>query len=486
MELRDYLRIARQRWLLIVGSVALVVAIAAVYTATATRQYESNASVFVSTSPSTSQDAYQGGLFSQQRVSSYADLVSGADMAREVIHRLGLTMSPASLVGRVKATVVPETVILKISVTDSSPQTAQRINQEYLDVLKDSVKDLETPPGQSTPLLKATVVDSPSRPGGAISPQPLRNLGLAVVLGLLLGFGIAVLREILDTTVRSPHDVQALEGVPMLSGLAYDTSVRDHPLISTLPSHAPRVESFRVLRTNLSFIDVDQQSKAYVFTSSVPNEGKSTTAVNTALALAAAGGERVLLVDGDLRRPQVAGLLGLEGRVGLTSVLVGKVGLEGAVQQHAASGLDVLTAGSVPPNPAELIQSRAMHDLLAHLRATYDVVIIDSPPLLPVTDAALIAAETDGAVLVVRHGKTTRDQVTGAVERLRAVEAAPLGVIMNMLPSGGGGRYGYGYGYGYGYAPRKADDTKASMLDSMTWEDDEQRARGWRRKQRVG
>lgn len=457
MELRDYLAIARQRWLLIVGAVAVVVAVAALYTATATRQYQSTASVFVSTTPSSTSEAYNGGLFSQQRVTSYADLVTGADMARKVIDQLGLNTSPAGLAGKVKATVVPETVVLTITVTDASPKAAQRINQGYVQVLQDSVKELETPPGGTTPLLKATVVDSPTLPGAPISPKPVRNLGLALVLGLLLGMGLAVLREVLDSSVREPADVPTLEGVPMLSGLAYDDDVHEHPLISTLPTHAPRVESFRVLRTNLSFVDVDNTSKAFVVTSSVPNEGKSTTAVNTALAMAA-GGQRVLLLDGDLRRPQVANLLGLEGSVGLTSVLVGKITLPEAVQQHSPSSLDVLTAGALPPNPAELIQSRAMRDLLAEVRTRYDVVVIDSPPLLPVTDAALIAAETDGAVLVIRHGKTTKEQVAGAVERLHAVDTVPLGVIMNMVPSGRGGRYGrYGYGYGYGYAPREND-----------------------------
>jgi capsular exopolysaccharide synthesis family protein len=207
-----------------------------------------------------------------------------------------------------------------------------------------------------------------------------------------------------------------------------------------------------VLRTNLSFIDVDQHAKALVVTSSVPGEGKSTVASNAAIAMAGAG-QKVLLIDGDLRRPQVATLLGLEPTVGLTSVLIGASDLDESAQHHAPSGLDVLTAGLLPPNPAELLQSRAMHELLEAARARYDVTIIDAPPLLPVTDAAVMASLTDGAVLIVRHGKTKRDQLTGAVARLAAVGSAPLGLVLNMAPGRRSGSYGYGYGYGDGHEP---------------------------------
>ena len=452
MELRDYLRIARRRWLLILGSVVVAVALSALITSQTTKQYASTARVFISTTPSNSSDAYQGGLFSEQRVSSYADLISGLELSQRVIDQLQLDMSASALARKINASVVPDTVVLKITVTDPSPIQAQRINDGVVAQLKDFVAELETPPGRKTPLLKATVVDSPRLPEGPVSPQPVRNIGLALVLGLLLGFGLAVLREILDTSVKRIEDVPALAETPVLSALAYDTDVQERPLITELPSHAPRAEAFRVLRTNVSFIDVDQPSKAFVVTSSVPNEGKSTTAINAAIALASAG-QRVLLIDGDLRRPQVAAMLKLEASVGLTTALVGSTTLDEIIQRHAPSGLDVVTAGRLPPNPAELLQSHAMQDLLTDVRRRYDVTIIDAPPLLPVTDAAVMASQTDGAVLVVRHGKTTKDQLSGAVERLTAVGSSPLGVIFNMVPSGRSGRYGYGYGYGYGYAP---------------------------------
>ncbi len=315
------------------------------------------------------------------------------------------------------------------------------------------IADLETPPNSQQPLLKATVTQPATLSTSPVSPVPLRNLGLGVVLGLLLGLGLAVLRETLDTTVKSGEVAAEVAGAPVVGAIQFDPGTSERPLITSLDSHAPRNEAFRVLRTNMSFIDVDATDKVIAVSSSLPGEGKSTTAVNLAISLAQAG-QRVLLVDGDLRRPQVATMLGLEPQVGLTTVLTGRIQIDDAVQGWEVDGLDVLTSGSLPPNPAELLQSATMHNLVREVRDLYDVVVIDSPPLLPVTDAALITSLADGAVLVVRHGKTNRDQVAGARSRLENVGGRMLGVVLNMTPSGGrGGRYGYGYGYGYGYAP---------------------------------
>ena len=162
------------------------------------------------------------------------------------------------------------------------------------------------------------------------------------------------------------------------------------------------------------------------------------------MALAQAG-RNVLLVDGDLRRPRVASLLDLDGAVGLTSVLVGTAELEDAIQVHEASGLNFLASGPKPPNPTEILQSRVTHDLLKRLRDDYDMVIVDAPPLLPVADAAVIATATDGAIVVARHGKTTRDQLREAVTRLENVGARVFGVVINMIPRRAANSYYYYY-----------------------------------------
>lgn len=451
MDVRDYLKILRQRWLSITFCALITVLVAVGLTALQTPQYASNARLFVSTSQTDDSQLLQGGQFSAQRVKSYADLVTSRELANRVISDLGLDTSPATLSDKVSAEVVVDTVNLELTVTDTDAHEAQRLAQSYAEQLTDLVRELETTPGEDAPI-KATIVDSASYSAAPVSPQPVRNLGLGLVLGLMLGFGLAVLRSALDTRLSSPEDVAEVTDEPILGAIGFDPDARSTPLITGISSHAPRAESFRVLRTNLQFVDVDTDHKVFVVTSAVPGEGKTSTAVNLALSLAQ-GGTSTLLVGADLRRPMAADRLGLDESTGLTNVLVGRVTGREATQVHEDSGLHFIASGPIPPNPAELLQSHAMEEFLTKARAAYDVVILDAPPLLPVTDAALLAARADGAMIVVRHGRTTRDQLGHSIERLEAVDAEITGVVLNMVPSKGN-RSGYGYGYGYAYAPK--------------------------------
>ena len=466
VDLRDYLTIARVRWVLITMCTLTMIALAALFTWSATPQYASSSRLFVSTSgASDDAQANQGGQFSLQRVKSYADLLTGQQIARRVVDELKLEESPKALADQISATSKLDTVILRITVTDPSPERAKMLVDAVSDQFVSYVAELETPPGKDEATIKATVVDPGTEPSAPVSPRPKRNLALGLVLGLLVGVGLAVLRETLDTSVKSIKQLEDLIDAPILGSISYDRDAERNPLIDELGTYAPRVEGFRVLRTNLQFIDPDQQRKVFVITSSLPQEGKTTTATNLAMTLAE-GGERVALIEADLRRPRISHYLNLESAVGLTTVLVGRLSLHDAMQhasQHA--GLDVLSSGRTPPNPAELLKSHAMSAIIKELRADYDIVLIDAPPLLPVTDAALLASQSDGAILVVRHGKTTVDQVRAAAERLTSVGAEPAGVIFNMTPAKGAGQYGYGYGYGYGYEPQ--DATHAEQSRSM-------------------
>ncbi|HEY5842928.1 MAG TPA: polysaccharide biosynthesis tyrosine autokinase [Nakamurella sp.] len=455
MDLRDYLRVLRRRWVVVVVGLLLGTAVGVVVILRSTPLYASTARLFVSTPGSDTANAqmYQGGLFSQQRVTAYADLIKGSTMAEKVLARLGSDESPTALVNQINATAVSDSVILQITVTDPSPERAQLLAQTTADVFTGYVGELESADDPARSPIRANIVDAANLPTSPVSPRPLMTIGLGAILGLLVGLAAAWLRETLDTTIKTVDEVQRLTGASLLGSVFFDPGAAKQPLISGLSPHAPRVESFRVLRTNLQFLDVDQESKTYAITSPLPGDGKSTTSINIAIALAEAG-RRTLLLEADLRRPKFGEYLNLESSVGLTTVLIGKVELAAAIQPWGRSGLDVIASGPLPPNPAELLQSRTMAAVMDELRKRYDVVIVDAPPVLPVTDAALIAAQTSGAILVLRHGHTTRDQAVQARERLDSVGAAVLGAVFNFVPHRA--RSTYGYGYGYGYAPAAA------------------------------
>lgn len=451
MELTEYLKVLRRRWLWIAVTAILCAAIALGFSLIQTKEYSSSARLFVSTSSLSDSALLQGGQYSQERVKSYADLVTSRELAQKVISQLGINTTPGELAGEVSAKVVANTVNLTITATDADPHRAQSIAQAYASQLADLVRELETPPGQNNAPIKATIVDSASYSASPVSPKPVFNAAMGLILGLLVGLGLAILRQKLDTRINSIEDLTEVTKAPVLGSIIHDPDVAKTPLVSDVASHSARAEAFRVVRTNLQFIDVDSPQKVFVVTSAIPEEGKTSTATNIAISLAEAG-VRTLLLEGDLRRPKAHSKLGLDGAVGLTNLLVGTVKIADAVQVHEGTGLEFLASGSVPPNPAELLQSHAMVEVLGELRGHYDVIIIDAPPLLPVTDGALLASKADGALLLVRHGRVTRDQVRHSIERLRQVDAALVGLILNAVP-GKGRRYGYGYGYGYGYAP---------------------------------
>lgn len=304
MELSDYLRIVRRRWLSIAIITVLCALAALGLTLTQTKQYSSSVQLFVSTTVADADNANNinaGGLFSQARVQSYAGLASSRELASTVIQKLNLDTTPLELSKQVSSEVTTNTVNLTLTVKDTDPHQAQSIAQAYAESLTDLVRRLETPPGESTAPIKATVVDNASYSDEPVSPKPVRNIGLGVVLGLLLGFGVAVLRQTLDTRVHSVEEAVELTDKPVLGAIAFDAAAKDLPLVSDLPSHSPRAEAFRVLRTNLQFIDVDSQNKVFVLTSAVPGEGKTSTALSLAISLAQAG-VRTLLIEGDLRR----------------------------------------------------------------------------------------------------------------------------------------------------------------------------------------
>jgi capsular exopolysaccharide synthesis family protein len=451
VDFKDLLRMAQRRWLTIVVFFLLGLTGAGLLTYTQTPQYESSARIFISVDTSgDSTQAAQGALFGTNRVQSYAQLATSREVLQQVISRLNLNLTPGQLAAKITSSVATDTVIIKLDVVDPDAGVAQQIAKAESEVMTSFISDVETSP------VKATIVDPASYNRNQVSPQPVLNLALGALIGLLVGAGVAVLRELLDNTVSSPDDVEETASAPVLASIAYDSEVPKHPLLTEAGSHAPRVEAFRLLRTNLQFLNLDTRPRSLVITSAVPGEGKTSTATNLAIALAQTG-QRVLLVDGDLRRPKVAGVLGLERSVGLTTVLVGRSELHDSIQKHAGSGIYLLASGPIPPNPTEVLQSHAAQSLFDKLNQMFDMVIIDAPPLLPVSDAAIMARDVDGAILVVRHGKTSKEQLRQARQRLDHVDANLFGVAVNMAPRRGKGAYGYSYGYGYEptYEPKR-------------------------------
>ncbi len=460
MDFKQFLTVLRRRWTDTVAILLVALAIGSAVTFTRTPLYESRSQIFLSVDVRDTTDAYAALLFASNRAASYADLASSTQLAERVIDQLGLDRTAEDVASHVTADVVESTSLIQIKVTAERPQDAQRIADATTSEFIDYVADLETPGTGGDSQIIAQVTDKASYNASQVSPDVLLNLVAAGLVGILLGIALAIAREILDRTIRTADHVAELTESPVLASIGFDSDIRAAPLLTDLGGFAARTEAFRLLRTNLQFIDLDHQPRCLVITSAVPGEGKTMTSTNLAVALAQTG-RNTLIIDADLRRPRVASTLGLDPAIGLTTALVGKAEIHDAIQVHEASGLHVLASGAKPPNPTEILQSKITHDLILRLRGSYDMVIIDAPPLLPVADASVLAKLADGVIVVVRHGKTTKDQVNEAINRLNQVGARLYGVVVNMVAKRAIGSYYYYY-----YeetAPSGRSDSKSSQ-----------------------
>ena len=447
VELQDYLRILRKRWMTIVITTLVVVGLAAAVTALQTKQYASSTQFFVSVSGADTTQLQQGSTFTQERVKSYAQLLTTPRALTPVAEELGGGATAGDLAKKINVTTPPETVLLEVEVTDTSPEQAQEIANAVGEAFPKVVSEIEQPEGNGSSPIKVSLVRPAETSDSPVSPQPLRNLGLGAVLGLLLGLGLAIVRHLMDTTVRTNEDVEEITEEPLIGAVHYDPRAGKEPLIVETDPSSPRSEAFRAVRTNLMFVDAANHPRTILLTSSIPGEGKSTTIANLALTLAKSGSS-VCLVEADLRRPRLMEYLGLEGSAGLTDVLIDRAGLDDVLQPYGADRLEVVGAGAIPPNPSELLASDAMSTVLTRLSARFDYVLIDTPPVLPVTDAVVLSTKVDGVIVLVGTTIVRKEQLEATLESINAVDNTLLGLVLNRVGHKTSGGYGAGY-YGY-------------------------------------
>lgn len=332
---------------------------------------------------------------------------------------------------------------------DRLERLATRYQTTYNNLSK-SLEDLRLAEAQTSDNI---VLTTPAQPSSTpIRPRVINNSVLALVLGALLGLAIAFLIEYLDDTVKTPDQIRDFTGLPTLGTVVLLTG--DSPnerLVARLAPKSLGAEAYRVLRTNLQFSSLDKTLTTLACTSAQPGEGKSTTIANLAVVMAQAD-KRVILIDADLRRPSIHRLLKLPNSVGLSTALLDKVrSPEVYLQDTDVPNLRVMTTGPIPPNPAEMLNSARMHEMIEFLKSQADIVLFDTPPVLAVADTSILASQVDGTLLVVWTGKTRADLLVQASERLQSVGGMQLGVVLNKLAQR---KSGYYYNTYYYYASR--------------------------------
>ena len=499
MSLRDYWRvIVRRRWLVIAATAITVVAAVSV-SLLQTPIYSSSAEILV-------QPRTAGGLFQNQTgasgttnaraVQTEIQVLEGEVVRQRVQDRLGLDERPPEI----SASSVGDTDVIRLSARHTDPDAAQAIANAYavsyievrreqsvdellaasaevqakIDELQTQIDTLGDDDASGAVLrsqqatfrqtLDQLQVDAALRTGGAsiirsaespaapVEPTPSRTAALALVVGLLIGLGAAFLIDYIDDSIEHDEDLEAITDRPVLAVVPVDPPP-DHRPVSVSRPDDYAVETYRGLRTNLQFLALDRALKVVQITSSLAGEGKTTTATNLAVVLAQSG-RNVLVVDADLRRPRIHEVFDVPPSPGLTDLLLGAepddVITSQAVGDH--DHVDLVTAGSPPPNPSEMLSNQRTGRLLAELAERYDYIIVDSAPVLPVADSIALAGTVDGVVLVAQAGRVTGKNVGESLERLGRVSAPVIGMVLNQARKADSTGYGYGYGDNYSYA----------------------------------
>jgi polysaccharide biosynthesis transport protein len=513
LDLRDYIAVLRRRKWLVVSTIALVVGAAMLVTILQTPVYESSTRVMVSPTGAPSDDMVLRELvLGQRELETQREIAQSVPVAERVIERLELDTTPTNLLKEVRVTALRDTNILEIRVSALHPVDAARLSQSfaesYLAYRRDqtieralaAAEDLEARTAtirerlneiaternrtqnqdtlaaldqeqqalltqlgqivaQQSALSSAQIVGAgggsiirPAEvPGSPASPKPLRNLALAIVLGGMLGVGVAFLRDFMDDALRSDEEAMRATGRPVLGHIPRwaSTPGSQSRAITLIEPASPASEAFRTLRTNLRFLAVDSPIESLLVTSTLPEEGKTTIAANVAVAAARAG-TRVLLVGADLRKPTIHHLFGMSGVRGLSDVLAQEIPLSEAIRDVGVTNLRVVPGGDIPPNPTEMLSSGRMQEFIAQAAEVADLVIYDGPPLLGLADALELAPRMDAVLLVVDLGTTGRSAVRASADRLAGVGANLAGTVLNRIDASEG-HYGYYYAQ-YQYA----------------------------------
>src|SRR2546425_2753495 len=473
MELIQYWRVMR-RWAWLIILCPLLAALAAgLISLQLPKVYEAQVSLLVRPAQPLAVVPGSAPLTADQVLRTYAALMTERPILERVISDEALPTDPVKLSRQITVTPVPSTTILNVAVRDTDPDRARRTaNTLVADFLAD-VKAIQRSEANAPTASSADnlVVKSPAiLPTEPVWPKPLLIVALALIAGLAVGAGLAFLLDSMDQSVRSDDILRERVGLVPLGHISFILAKPDRrgELLS-LAGDSPVVEAYKALRTNLLFSSVDKEVKTIVITSAGPNEGKSRTAANLAIVLAQAG-HPTLLVDADFRRPSQHRMFGRVRNVGLSNLIVQDMP-EAAlfVPDEQVKDLVILASGPTPPNPSELLGSAQMKALFARFRKGFDYIVIDTPPVNAVTDATVLAANSDAAILVVDTNKATYTGVQHAKQALDRVGAKVLGSVMNKMKASGGRYYYSEYGYGYGSsAPNGKVHPEARPAEAMT------------------
>ncbi len=495
VDLRKYLHLLLRWWWLVILIGLVTGGLGYIISKYMTPYYSATSTVLVNESPGTQTTDYSSVMMSERLAKTYAELMVKGSVLQQVIKELNLTYSEDDLAEMVEVKSIINTQLIEITVETPDPNLSANIANMIIGVFARQIEDIQSSRFSESKLSLQTqladletqiadietqidrVVDQDDRKkledkadqyrtvyanlllsfeqvrlaeaksvssvvqveAAFPNPEPVRprtmiNTIVAALLGGLLVIGVIFMREAFDDTIRSTDLIVRDYHLPILGTIVRHNHKKEGSLIALEEPRSPIVEAYRAIRTSINYASVDKPLKTFMITSMDPGEGKTTTLGNLAIVFAQTG-KKVLVVDCDLRRPSLHRVFGCQNSFGLSNLLAqpSEIPLEQVMQSTKTENLHVLSSGPLPPNPAEWLGSKKMKKILEKLTDYADIVIIDTPPSLAVTDATVLAPQTDGVVLIVRAGQTRKDALKETVEQMRSANANIIGVVLNDL-----------------------------------------------------
>lgn len=448
MELKEFFYIVRKRLfsiLLITLTVTLATGVVSYFVIKP--KYKVDISVIIGKTENkinSSAPTYNDVMMYQTMVKTYSKLTKSRIVAENVINELNLkSMKVSDLLSMITVTQDIDTQFLTITVVSKDPEQAMNIANQFAKSLKKvSIKINEVD------IVK--LIDEAQLPTIKDSPKPALNIAIACFLGIMISIGLVFLLEYLDNTIKTKEDVEKVVKLPVIGTITLN-EIKDNANMQKKTAAIKKLKSqiseqFRTLRTNIRFSSLGDEIKSIIVTSSLPGEGKSTVISNLALAMASSG-KKVVIMDCDFRKPNIHKRFSLSNSKGLTNILVQDKKLEEIIIATDVTNLYVLTSGPIPPNPSELLGSNNMKTILNDLINIFDIVLIDTPPILTITDAQILSALSQGTIIVSSYGKTEKNELLSAKENIDKVGGKILGVVINKIPEKNNGQYGDYYIY---------------------------------------
>lgn len=426
-EITDFIRIIKQRLLIII----IVMVISVLTTGLISfyilpPKYEARTTLLIQSQNGGDQISYNDLITNEKLATTYGEIIRSNKIAQDVIYRLKLNLTEKELLKKVKTEGIKGSLLTAITVTDSDPVLAVEIANSFAHSFRDNLPEIMKV--ENISILDEATIDSNLI---QVSPKPFLNMTVALLLALSISIGTIILFEMLDRTVKSEEGIKQTFKLSVLGTIAKYSEKRKKDVIHYLNDpKSPISEAFRTLRTNIKYMDFKQEIRTLMVTSPVSHEGKTTIITNLAAAMAEEG-KKILLMGCDLRKPTLHKLFNISNRRGLSNLLIKKIDTNKAIINTEINNLDILPSGPIPPNPSELLGSDAMLELMKELKNNYDMILIDSTPILPVTDGQILAKLSDAVLLVIQSGTTLIENVNKTKQLLDYVGAKIIGAVLN-------------------------------------------------------